>query len=224
MKEIEQDDHYKEIQNKFFDILDNGIKEEGDIPKFEIESKIFVTKEDHNWNYDFLEFIEPKLRNAKILDLFCGRNKGKDFFKNKGVNTELTGVDLQETEADIIADVAEIDRYIKPEKQFSAIFNFGGIPQTINFEVIQNYLKDDGFYVSSMSDYLYDNKFVPLLERKIKIDGDSWVKEFSREFDYFIPIVAMEVKNIFSFASEESKKIGEDVKKDSVYIIFKKKH
>jgi len=190
-------------------------RETAEIDKIEMRAKIFVEKEKLNWHDDFLGLIEPKLKDAKILDLFCGSNSIKEYGKEKRLNMEVVGVDISSEKADIKADVAEIDKFISPEKQFDIVFDLGGVPGVISLEKFETYLKDGGFFITSSSAEIFLEQVNKVFKNKKFVPGGQYEKETKEALEYFQPIVEVEVRDKKSFLPNQPI--------DSVYVIWKKR-
>ena len=199
------------LSRKIFEALDNN---SSDIENFQVNATIPVKEGVYNWHDNFLKLMEPKLKGEKILDLFCGPNSIKKYF-NKDSKTEVVGVDVVDSRADIKADVKNIKKFIKPEKQFNAIFELGGVPENINYELIKDYLDDGGLYITGSSDEVFYKDIKPALENSGKQSESFFGRDVYQEIKHFQPKAIVEVKNIKSY-------IPDDLKNE-VYIIWKKR-
>lgn len=202
----------KSVQREIFEAIDEDSES---IPKFEIQATIPVEEEKYNWHDNFLKLMEPKLKGEKILDLFCGPNSIKRYFNNKDSKTEVVGIDVVDDRADIKTDVKNIKKFIKPEKQFGAVFELGGVPGNVNYELIKNYLDDNGLYITGSSDEAFYNDIKPALENSKKQSESFFGRDVRQEMKYFQPKAIIEIKNIKSY-------IPDDLKNE-VYIIWKKR-
>lgn len=202
------------IQNRIFEILDRKPEEIKKPEKFEIQATIPVEKEKLNWHDNFLALMEPKIKNKKILDLFCGSNSIKRYFQEKKIPGEVIGIDNTTKQADIKADVAEIEKVLPAEKQFDIICSFGGVPGVINYEKIKNYLKDDGYFITQSSDQIFYENILPVLENKEKTDLSDFSLETKKNIEQFQPVVIIEMQGVKDFTSNKPS--------NDVYIIYKK--
>lgn len=203
------------VQSEIFKILDKKITELKKPVKFEIQATIPVEKEKLNWHDNFLALMEPKIKDKKVLDLFCGANSIKRYFQEKKLKGEVTGVDISNERADIKADVAEIDKVLKPEKQFDIVCSFGGVPDVTNYEIIKDYLKDDGYFITESSDQIFNEDILPVLEKPELEPSEDIKKETKRQIGYFQPIMIIEIQGVKDFISEKPS--------NSVYVIWRKK-
>lgn len=197
------------IKDRIFEILEKRPEEITTLETFEIQSTISAKEKKVNWHDDFLTLMEPKIKDSKILDLFCGSNSIKAYFKDKGLSGEVTGVDVVNEKADIKVDVEKLDKLLPPEKQFDIVCEFGGIPSKINYETVANYLKKDGFFIIESSDYFYKNYTLPIIEGK-----QSTSKKAHVALNKFKPIVTVKVLGVKSWDLDYSE--------NSAYVICKK--
>lgn len=198
---------------KVFEALSDN---SGDIKRFEVEATIPVEEGKFNWHDNFLELIAPKIKDEKILDLFCGPNSVKRYFKDRNERAEVVGLDIADERADIKADVKNIKKIIKPEKQFGAIFELGGVPGNIDYESIGDYLADNGLYITSSSDEVFYKDIEPILKNPTLKSKSFFGKNLPKQMKYFRPNSIIEIKNIKSYIANEPK--------NEVYIVWKKQN
>lgn len=209
--------HQKEIsiiQKKILQILNQDLNEIKVPVKFKIKAEISVDGEKLNWHDNFLSLIEPKIKGAKILDLFCGANSIKYYGVEKNLKCNVTGVDISDDKADLIADVAKIEKVLKPKKQFDLICNLAGIPNIANYEIIKKYLKDNGLFVTQSSDWVFNNEIQPILKNKSINPREDFRQETKQILKYFKPIIVVKILDIKNFTS---------IKASNYYIIWKNK-
>jgi hypothetical protein len=209
------------IQNRIFNILDNPGSDDQPIENIEIPKSWKIEGAPISEHDKFLALLQPRMKGKKILDIFCGDNAPKKFLQIESKDTEVTGIDLAHEEADIKGNVEEIDKLIKPEKQFDYLLSFGGISEHSNYEVLRNYIKDNGFFITNCSGYIYRNAFAPvfanpeLARKEIPDSGEV------RKMSYFRPLAVIAIPPDEEKAKEPRK---EEYNQHLVYIIWKKRN
>jgi len=206
------------IQSQIIDILNRPFVENQPIEKFVVPSTYkleggYISDHDR-----FLSLLKSQMKGKKILDIFCGHNAPKKFLQKESDDTEVTGVDLVHEEADIKGDVAEIEKLIKPKKQFDYLFNFGGIAQYENYEVLRNYIKDEGFFVENCSKWWFQNVVAPVLaneESTCQKEPEEAIKSC-----YFQPLAVVGVE---ALEEKEGEPLEYQYTQEQVYIIWKKR-
>ena len=131
----------------------------GQVPKIiTCKSETTESMKEKESNFSFYKILEPKMANAKILELFCGTNTAKRYMAKNDIPGEMVGVDIQSEDADIITDVAKLPEKLQPEKQFDMVTSIGAHPGFEKFSDDAAYLKDDGLYIHGMTeDWLEDD-------------------------------------------------------------------
>jgi len=200
------------LKSKLFEALD---ADSGDIKEIEMEAVIPVEEGKYNWHDNFLELMWPRINKGKILDLFCGPNSIKEYFKNKKSKAEVIGLDIADNHADIKADVRDIEKFIKPEKQFDVIFELRSVPGYLNRRLIKDYLSDNGLYITSSSDEVFRKSIEPVIKNAGKNPENFFNSDELEQIKYFQPRAIVEVKNIKSYIS--------NYLENEVYVIYRKR-
>lgn len=139
-------------KNKLLEVL-NKPNVPGQIPEL-VTCRSSVTEHTSKYesNFGFYKIFEPKMADAKTLELFCGFNTAKQYLKQNNLPGEVTGVDIENEVADIKTDVAKLPETLKPEGQFDIVTSIGAHPGFENFADDAAYLKEDGLYVHGMDE------------------------------------------------------------------------
>lgn len=209
-------------KNKLLEVLDKP-----DVPDqvpelITYQSNATEHASEYESNFSFYRLFEPKMVNAKTLELFCGHNTAKQYLKQNNLPGEVIGVDIENEMADIRADVAKLPEKLEPEGQFDIVTSIGAHPGFENFADDAAYLKEDGLYVNGMNEDWLDDKLKESIlawsnGEPDKIEDES-VKEASK---YFKPVAILKLTGVHEVSDwPDQEQIESDTNK--YYFICKK--
>ncbi len=185
-------------QQELMTILDKKSEVGAPLARLSTKATIPLDVEKGNHEYNFCELMAPKLRDAQVLDLFCGANSFKNYVQEHGFPGSVTGVDIDSEKADITADVAKIDQVLPPTGQFDIVTSCGSVPGVEDYETSAKYLKSDGLYVMGASLEWMNEDVLPLINDPDLINNLSPTAQAdARKFlRFFKPVVAVDVLDI----------------------------
>ena len=186
----------------------------GKVTEVRIKGQIPVSLEVGRFHGNFLSMLGSKLENAKVLDLFCGRNPVKRYVQENGLNTEVTGVDIDTPEADIRSDVAKLAEVISAEGQFDIVTSLGAHPGFENYQTSARYLKEGGLYITGGSEEVFTDCVLPVIANPEIQSSDEYSMETKKTLRVFEPMAIVHINDI---------KTDEKITMDECYVVFKKR-
>ena len=181
-------------QQELMAILDKKEEIGAPLQRLTVENKTptDVSKTDHL--FDFADLMAPKMRDAQILDLFCGANSFKTYAQEHTFPGQVTGVDIQSDKADIKADVAKIDQVLPPAGQFDILTSCGSVPGIEDYETSARYLRPDGLYVMGASLEWMNEEILPFINNPELIDKMQlkYQAEARKFLTFFEPTVVVD--------------------------------
>lgn len=185
------------LQQELMAVLDKKeVDENAPLLHFKVDASTSPYLNEDNELDIFASLIAPKLREAQILDLFCGLNLFKTYGKKHNFSGQVTGVDISSKKADIKADVAKIDQILPPVGQFDIVTSTGSVPDIENYETTAKYLKEDGLYITGGSSEIAYECVLPIIEKTITEPQDVYQKDTQRILEVFFPVAMVDIENI----------------------------
>lgn len=183
------------VQQELINLLDETASR-GNLPRFVLDATTALDIDKGNHLYNIVDLLAPKLRDSQILDLFCGSNSVKLYFKEHNFSGQVTGVDLDSKMADIQADVAQLAQVLSPQGQFDTVISCGSVPGVEDFQVTANYLKDNGLYITGGSNEIADECVLPMIENPKALPKDEYQAETRKIMKLFLPVAMVDVQHI----------------------------
>jgi 2-polyprenyl-3-methyl-5-hydroxy-6-metoxy-1,4-benzoquinol methylase len=197
------------VQQELMTLLDKKPETGLPLPRLSSEATIALDVDKGTHLYNFAELMAPKLRQAQVLDLFCGANSIKSYGREHNFTGQVTGVDIEDDKADIKADVAKIEQAIPPSGQFDIVVSSGAIPGVENYETSAKYLKPDGLYVMGASLEWMDKNVLPYINNPELMSQLSPAEQAeARKFLlFFTPVVVadtLHIPNVYGYDLNDS--------------------
>ena len=190
----------------------------------EVRSRHFATEVRMNYNDDFLDVLKPFVGGEKVLDIFAGSQKTREFYEQEGLPVSVTSVDVTPGRADLAIDVAEIAKHIKPERQFAFVFSFGGHPGFTDYEAIRDLLKDDGCLVTGASEEMFSAHELPALTIGEARGQGPYEDELREILKRFHPVATVRVRGIRGwYGPTIADKDNPEGAQDKVYVLWRKR-